>query len=49
MSYRQMCDGDRFHAGPALRWLSDVFVPQLLVAPEGGAQNKVVIFARLPG
>ena len=31
------------------RWLSDVFVPQLLGTPEGGVPNKVVIFAPLPG
>ena len=49
VSYRQMWNHDRFRGGPALRWLSDVLVPQLLGAPEGGAPNKVVIFAPLPG
>ena len=49
VSYRQMWDHDRFRGRPALRWLSDVFVRQLLGAPEGGAPNKMVIFAPLPG
>ena len=49
MSYRQMCDRERFSGGPALRGLSGVFVPQLLGTPEGGVLNKVVIFAPLPG
>ena len=49
VKYRQSWDRDRFRGGPALRWLSDVFVPQLLGTPEGGVPNKVVIFAPLPG
>jgi hypothetical protein len=47
--HRQNWDRDKFRGGPALRWLSDVFVPQLLGTPEGGVPNKVVIFAPLPG
>ena len=49
VSYRQMWDRERFRGGPVLRWLSGVFVPQLLGTPEGGVPNKVVIFATLPG
>jgi hypothetical protein len=46
---RPNCIRDKFRGGPALRWLSDVFVPQLLGIPEGGVPNKVVIVAPLAG
>ena len=49
VSYRPMWDHEEFRGRPALRWLSDVFVLQLLGTPEGGVPNKVVIFAPLPG
>jgi len=47
--YRQSWERNSFRGGPVFRWLSDVFVPQLLGPPEGGVPNKVVIFAPLPG
>ena len=49
VKYSQSWDRDRFCGEPALRWLSNVFFPQLLGTREGGVPNKVVIFALLPG
>jgi len=48
VTYRQDWDSDNFHGGPALRWLS-TFISRLCGSIEGGAPNKVVIFAPLPG
>jgi len=47
--YRQSWERNSFRGGPVFRWLSDVFVPQLVGTPEGGVPNKVLIFAPLPG
>ncbi|CUS07052.1 unnamed protein product [Tuber aestivum] len=47
--HRQSWNRNDFHGGPTLRWLSEVFVPQLLGPPEGGVPNQVIIFAPLPG
>jgi len=47
--YRQSWKRNSLRGGPVFRWLSDVFIPQLLGTPEGGVPNKVVIFAPLPG
>ncbi|KAG0632751.1 P-loop containing nucleoside triphosphate hydrolase protein [Tuber brumale] len=46
--YRQSWNRNNFPGRPTLRWLSEVFVPQLLGPPEGGVPNKAVIFAPLP-
>ena len=47
--YCRSSDHHRFRGGLLLRWLSDVFVRQLLGMPEVGVPNKVVIFAPLLG
>ena len=49
VTYRQEWDSNNFQGGPAIRWLAEVFIPQLCSSPEGGLPNKVVIFAPLPG
>ncbi|KAG0638241.1 hypothetical protein HOY80DRAFT_1079619 [Tuber brumale] len=47
--HRQFWNRNDFRSGPTLRWLSQVFIPQLFGPPEGGVPNKDVIFAPLPG
>jgi len=49
VAYRQYWDRNNFCGGPAIRWLREVFIPLLCATPVGGAPNKVVIFAPLPG
>ena len=47
--YRNSWDPQKYHAGPAIRWLAEVLVPILLGDPVDGSPNKAVIFSNLPG
>ena len=47
--YRRASDQQKYHAGPAIRWLGDEFVPILLGEPVDNSPNKAVIFTPLPG
>jgi len=48
LPYRQSWERNSSRGAPVFRWLSDLFVPQLLGTPETGVPNKVLIFAPLP-